>query len=471
MAATSFRSSRAWRHSRRLVCALLAALALAGCGSADATAPAGAEPAEAPTRILALTARGDLIVVNRLTRAREATLASFPWRRDREVGLIYGRADDFTVLRGDRVLVSICCEPAGGNIVLLVDGKRRDVLSGWDPQVGPAGARVALGGIDGISIYPSSLRPRARRLIEADPFNQPEDPAWSLDARRLAFTANGRLGSVRAAARSLSEAQLLEPGAGTFWSSPAYTADGLVAVEQTGAFAQFPRRGPSRLVSVDLATGATQELASSGHPITDVSADRSGRHLLWAGRDGLRWRVDGVTSRRAGNYVAAVWLPAGSTLGDPPAWATEREMRSWQQRHETSGVWIAGFFLRRNFDCSRIANEKTVARYHLLGDEELAREERVRRAFAALEGAAPPGLHNPLEYVRLRLLDQRVDGGTVHLDFTPAISATNGLGTCGGSAMAVQFVALVRHYFPRASTLCIRDRPVFHDSVACPVPL
>jgi hypothetical protein len=471
MAATSSRSSRAWRHSARLVCALLAALILGACGSEDATAPAGAPPAEPPSHILALTARGDLIVVNRVTRKREATLASFPWRRDRETGLIYGRAEDFTVLRGDRVLVSICCEPAGGNIVLLTKGKRRDVLSGWDPQVGPSGARVALGGIEGIAIFPASLRPGARRLIEADPSNQPEDPAWSLDARRLAFTANGRLGSIRAGARSLGEAEMVEPGAGTFWTSPAYTADGLVAVEQRGAFEEFPRRGSSRLVSVDLATGETVELASSARPITDVSVDPSGRDLVWAGRDGLRWRVDGVTSRRAGNYVAAMWLPAGSTLGDPPAWATEREMRSWQERHEPSGVWVAGFFLRRNFDCFRIANEKAVARYHLLAGEEVAGEERVRRAFASLEGAAPPGLHNPLEHVRLRLVDQRLDGDTVHLDFAPGIAGTNGMGTCGGSAMAVQFVALVRHYFPNASTLCVRDRPVFHDSVACPVPL
>jgi hypothetical protein len=471
MAATSSRSSRAWRHSARLVCALLAALILGACGSEDATAPAGAPPAEPPSHILALTARGDLIVVNRTTRKREATLASFPWRRDREVGLIYGRAEDFTVLRGDRILVSICCEPAGGNIVLLAKGKRRNVLTGWDPQVGPSGARVALGGIDGIAIYPASLRPRARRLIEGTPSGQPEDPAWSRDARQLAYTANGRLGVVRAGARSLAGSQLLEARDGAFWTSPVFTADGLVAVEQTGAYEEFPRRGPSRLVSVDLATSETVELASAARPIRDVSVDPSGRHLVWAGRDGLRWSVDGVTSRRAGNYVAAVWLPPGSTLADPPAWATEREMQNWQERHDAPGVWLAGFFLRPDFDCARIANERTVPRYHLVADRELGRKERVRRAFAALEGAAPPGLHNPLEHVRLRLVDQRLDGDTVHLDFAPGISATNGMGTCGGSAMAVQLIALVRHYFPKASTLCIRDRPVFHDSVACPVPL
>ncbi len=281
-------------------------LIVAGCMSSTDTGP------EAPSRIIALTRAGDVVVVNRVSRTQEAVLTSFRWRKDAETGLIYGRAEDLTALPDGRVLVSTCCEPAGGNVFIVQpNGERAQALHGWDPQVDPAGERIAIAGIPWITIHNSSaLAGPPIDTLDVDPDlldNVPADPAWSLDGRRLAFTVGGRIGVVSAAAASLADAALIDPPNGAWWSSPVFTNQGVVAVESRNVSGSHEPVGPSTLMSVDLATGETTELASSSTPIVDVAVVPSGHYLVWTGKDGLRWRIDGVTSTLAGDFVAAAW--------------------------------------------------------------------------------------------------------------------------------------------------------------------
>jgi hypothetical protein len=164
-------------------------------------------------------------------------------------------------------------------------------------------------------------------------------------------------------------------------------------------------------------------------------------------------------------------------------WVTEEEMRTWQEQHETDGLWVVGYFLPPDWECYETRRNDLVPRWKLLaqGEQDLARAEFVRKALAALEGAVPDGLSNALERVPLRVLRVHFERDTVYLDFDPGIYATNSMGTCGGSAMAVQFVAAVRHYFPEAGQACVLvegipsgregEALVFHDSIACPMRL
>lgn len=81
----------------------------------------------------------------------------------------------------------------------------------------------------------------------------------------------------------------------------------------------------------------------------------------------------------------------------------------------------------------------------------------------------------------MKLLDARIEADTVYLDLGRGIYGTNRTGTCGGFAMAIQFVALVKHYFPDADEVCVLvdgipsgrggEELLFHDSVACPIRL
>jgi hypothetical protein len=196
--------------------------------------------------------------------------------------------------------------------------------------------------------------------------------------------------------------------------------------------------------------------------------------------------VVGCGTEEDGEGPATGARPHAPTTTAPESgsgWVTKEEMRAWQEQHGTDGLWVVGYFLPPDWGCYETRRNDLVPRWKLLSGEEedLARAEFVRKALAALEGAAPDGLSNALERVPLRVLRVHFERETVYLDFDPGIYATNSMGTCGGSAMAVQFVATVRHYFPEAGQTCVvvegtpsgRDGEalVFHDSIACPMRL
>lgn len=165
------------------------------------------------------------------------------------------------------------------------------------------------------------------------------------------------------------------------------------------------------------------------------------------------------------------------------AWLTEDEMLAWQERHDAEGTWVVGFFLSPGSECSKTGPGDRIPRFQLVSEDELAptREELLRWALAALEDSAEVGLSNPLAGVPLELLTARVEADTVYVDFASGIDATNNTGSCGGSAMQAQFLAVVDHYFPQADAACVlvEGTPsgedgkalLFHDSRACPLVL
>jgi hypothetical protein len=165
------------------------------------------------------------------------------------------------------------------------------------------------------------------------------------------------------------------------------------------------------------------------------------------------------------------------------AWVDETVVRAWQDEHGTEGTWAVAYFLPKEWECYKTQRGELVPRWKLLSRQDggFSTEELLRKALAALDGAAPDGLSNPLERVRVQLLDAEVLRTTVRLDLGSGIYATNAMGTCGGDAMALQFFATVRHYFPQAERACVLvngirsgddgEALVFHDSIACPVTL
>jgi hypothetical protein len=165
------------------------------------------------------------------------------------------------------------------------------------------------------------------------------------------------------------------------------------------------------------------------------------------------------------------------------AWLTEEQMTRWQERHGPEGTRVVAYFLPPGSECSKTGPGEPIPRFRLVSEKERApaREESFAWALAALKGSSPAGLSNPLEAVRLELLTTQVDGDTVYIDFTSRIYATNNTGSCGGSAMQGQFLAVVRHYFAEAHAACVLvegtrsgedgEGLVFHDSAACPLSL
>lgn len=305
-----------------LVLALTATL-LAGCAEApvSGTGPSPAATAspspsaqtsrEPPGQIVALTEKGDIVVIDRESMQQVRTVASFPPYEDPEVSAGSFWPVDVTALPDGRVLLATCCEPAAGLLYVIgQEGRRMENqdLFAVDAVADPAGERLATGEITGLAIrsLPNFSSPTATLdLPTGQEGYAPEDISWSPDGSRILFTIGGRLGVVDPSSRSLSEATYAEAPAGSYWSGVAYTVEGPVAVEQPGEI--FQPSGPSRLVRVDPQTGQAVGLVRTEGQIADLAVDASGQYLLWVEDGRLRWLIDDEISTLDGEYLAAAW--------------------------------------------------------------------------------------------------------------------------------------------------------------------
>jgi hypothetical protein len=306
--------------SRRLAPALagvLTALAVAGCGETESGgSPTGssseAVSTSAPTGIVALTKQGDVVVLD-LETEESRVIASFPPRVDSQVEAGSFRAVDVTALPDGRFLVATCCEPAAGHMYTLSeDGHRLKDQDLFAEDAGhDDGMRVASGELVGLVIRPlDDLNSAAYTLAPPSDVSgwSPDSISWATAGDRIAFTLGGAIGVVEVSADSLGDATFLDAPDGSYWAGVASTSDGMVAVEQGGD--PLHPSGQSRLLHVDLETGASSELVPTEGRITDLAVDSTGRYLLWVEGGDLRWSGDGERGTFPADFVAAAWLGA-----------------------------------------------------------------------------------------------------------------------------------------------------------------
>jgi hypothetical protein len=299
----------------------LFALALAGCGDEKSTegltgprppSETGASPAPLPAQIVALTKQGDVVVIDRETR-ESRVIASFPPREDPQVEAGSFRAVDVTALPDGRFLVATCCEPAAGHMYALdEDGHRLKDQDIFAEDAGHDGdSRVASGELVGLVIRPlSDLNSAAYTLAPPPDVSgfSPDSISWSAADENIVFTLGDTIGVVDVSADSLADATYVDPPAGSYWAGVANTTEGTVAIEQGGD--SLHPSGPSRLVRLDMDTGASTKLVSTDGRITDLAADPTGSHLLWVEGGDLHWLAADVEATLPGDFVAAGWMSA-----------------------------------------------------------------------------------------------------------------------------------------------------------------
>jgi len=112
------------------------------------------------------------------------------------------------------------------------------------------------------------------------------------------------IGVVDVAADSLADATYVDPPL----AGVANTTEGTVAIEQGGD--PLHPSGPSRLVRLEMDTGASTKLVSTDGRITDLATDPTGSYLLWVEGGDLHWLAADVEATLPGDFVAAGWMNA-----------------------------------------------------------------------------------------------------------------------------------------------------------------
>jgi hypothetical protein len=265
-------------------------------------------PATPPAGIVATTASGDIVVIELPTLALTSIARYPPVEPKGEVQTFFVSA--ITVTPEERILLSTCCEPAGGSVRTLNFNGRESKSPpdfGDDPELDPTGRLVVRGDIDGLSIAPVERRRIGRPFFLTGKSGYfAADPAWSPDSERIAYTLKGRLYVIDAAATSIRGLDPIQGKRGTYWGPIAWTSTGLLVAEIDG---RFDDPGPSRIVRVDPATGTATELWRSGGTITDLATSRQPNAYLWVAGGTLHWNLGGTESSLDGEYVKAAFFP------------------------------------------------------------------------------------------------------------------------------------------------------------------
>ena len=267
-------------------------------------------PATPPAGIVATTASGDVVIIE-LPTLETTTIARYPPRaqEDSPEGLV-SFLSAITVTPEERILLSSCCEPAGGYVrTLNLNGRESksppDI--GDDPELDPDGRLLVRGDIEGLSIS----RVERRRIAETFFLTGKSghfavDPAWSPDSERIAYTLRGRLYVIDATASSIRGLDPIKAKRGTYWGPIAWASTGLLVAEIDGRYAD---QGPSRIMRVDPATGGRTEIWRSSRMITDLATSRQPTAYRWVAGGTIHWNIGGAEGSLAGGYDKAAFFP------------------------------------------------------------------------------------------------------------------------------------------------------------------
>lgn len=267
-------------------------------------------PATPPAGIVATTTSGDVVIIELPTLAT-TTIARYPPRSqsDTPEGIVFFLSA-ITVTPEERILLSSCCEPAGGYVrTLNFNGResKSPVGVGEDPELDPSGRLVVRGDIGGLSISPVERRRIGKAFFLTGKSGYfAVDPAWSPDSERIAYTLRGRLYVIDAAAASIRGLEPIRSSKGTYWGPIAWTASGLLVAEIDG---RWDDQGASRIVRVDPASKTRTVLWRSGRAITDLATSRQPASYLWVAGGTIHWNIGGAEGSLAGSYDKAAFFP------------------------------------------------------------------------------------------------------------------------------------------------------------------
>jgi hypothetical protein len=285
--------------------------AATGSTTASATPPPTTEPPLVPSRIIGLTADGEVVVVSTRNGTVEPPLAQFPPSSDPDNTGLGTSAIDIEVAPSGEIFVVTCCEPAAG-AVFIID-RTGEHIGTWNAlgiDVLATTGAIAVAEIDGMTLVSSIAGSERRSIPSGGTLDPPEWPAWDPNGEQLIYAAGGRLYSVAASASSLDAGMSLEGTEEGSWYSPAVSRDGVVAIRSGQSWTRIGAvpRGPSSVVMID-SHGELTILYESSDGVSSLEVSPDGAHLLWVDGGDLVWSDEHGTHMIEGNFVAATWMP------------------------------------------------------------------------------------------------------------------------------------------------------------------